>query len=139
MRETHSCQTDYRPTSRAARRFPGRDNLRLRGMKVALGIVTLSDQGGLQRACIELADAMQARGHEVEIFAARCVTPWAASRSVRMLPARSVTNHGLDLAFGRALENVTPSRFDMVVGFNKLPGLDVYYCADPSIAAKPAP
>jgi UDP-glucose:(heptosyl)LPS alpha-1,3-glucosyltransferase len=108
-------------------------------MKVALGIVTLSDQGGLQRACIELADAMQARGHEVEIFAARCVTPWAASRSVRMLPARSVTNHGLDLAFGRALENVTPSRFDMVVGFNKLPGLDVYYCADPSIAAKPAP
>jgi UDP-glucose:(heptosyl)LPS alpha-1,3-glucosyltransferase len=108
-------------------------------MRIALGIVTLSDQSGLQRACLELADALTARGHKVEIFAARCVAPWTASRNVNMLPARGATNHGLDLAFGRALQNAAPSSFDLVVGFNKLPGLDVYYCADPSMAAKLAP
>jgi UDP-glucose:(heptosyl)LPS alpha-1,3-glucosyltransferase len=139
MRDAHPCQRDYRPTSRTARRLPGCGNPRPLRMKIALGIATASDLGGLQRDCLELADALQARGHEVEIFAARCVAPWTASRSVRMLPARGVTNHGLDLAFGQALQNAVRSRFDMVIGFNKLPGLDVYYCADPSIAAKPEP
>jgi UDP-glucose:(heptosyl)LPS alpha-1,3-glucosyltransferase len=108
-------------------------------MKIALGIVTLSDRGGLQRACLELADALQARGHDVAIFAARCAPPWTASRSLHLLPTRGLTNHGLDLAFGRAFHNAVCSRFDVVVGFNKMPGLDIYYCADPSSLAKSAP
>jgi len=106
-------------------------------MKIALGIVSLSEVGGLQRDCLALADALQARGHEVELFAARCVAPWSASRSFHLLASRRTTNHGLDLAFAQALRAAVGSKFDLVVGFNKMPGLDVYYCADPCLAAKP--
>ena len=108
-------------------------------MRIALGIVSLSDHGGLQRDCLALADALQARGHAVELFAARCVPPWTGSQNVHVLPSRSPTNHGLDLAFAQAFQGATRSRFDAVVGFNKMPGLDIYYCADPCLAAKPVP
>ena len=108
-------------------------------MKIALGIVSLSELGGLQRDCLALADALQARGHDVELFAARCVAPWPASRPVQLLASRRATNHGVDMAFGQAFREAVGSRFDLVVGFNKMPGLDVYYCADPCFAAKPAP
>ena len=108
-------------------------------MRIALGIVSLSELGGLQRDCLALADALQARGHEVELFAAHCPAPWPASRPVQILPSRRATNHGVDIAFGQAFLAAVGSRFDLVVGFNKMPGLDVYYCADPCFAAKPAP
>ena len=108
-------------------------------MKVALGIVSLSDHGGLQRDCLALADTLQARGHSVELFAARCVPPWSATHEARILPIRALSNHGLDLAFARAFEGAVQSRFDVVIGFNKLFGLDIYYCADPCLAAKRVP
>ena len=108
-------------------------------MKIALGIVSLSELGGLQRDCLALAEALQARGHEVELFAARCGVPWPASCPVRLLASRRATNHGVDIAFGQAFREAVGSRFDLVVGFNKMPGLDIYYCADPCFAAKPAP
>jgi len=107
-------------------------------MRIALGIVTLSEHGGLQRDCLALASALRARGHEVEIFAARCVAPWTAADEVRMLPNRAPTNHGRDVAFANAFANVVRARFDLVVGFNKMSGLDVYYCADPCLLARPA-
>jgi hypothetical protein len=36
-------------------------------MRIALGIVSLSERGGLQRDRLGLADALLARGHEVEV------------------------------------------------------------------------
>jgi UDP-glucose:(heptosyl)LPS alpha-1,3-glucosyltransferase len=108
-------------------------------MRIAVGIVSLSDRGGLQRDCLALVEALRARGHDVEIFAARGAAPRTFSSKVHILPTRSLTNHGRDRAFARALQRAVRSGFDIVVGFNKLPGLDVYYCADPSVRAKPTP
>jgi UDP-glucose:(heptosyl)LPS alpha-1,3-glucosyltransferase len=108
-------------------------------MRIALGIVSLSEQGGLQRDCLGLADALRARGHEVEVFAARFAPPWSGARDVRLLPSRSFSNHGRDRGFARAFSDATRCGFDLVVGFNKLAGLDVYYCGDPCLAAQPAP
>ena len=105
-------------------------------MRIALGIVSLSEQGGLQRDCLGLADALRARGHEVEVFAARFAPPWSGAHRAEILSVRSLTNHGRDVAFARALGDRVRSRFDLVVGFNKMPGLDVYYCGDPCVAAK---
>ena len=50
-----------------------------------------------------------------------------------MLPVRAYTNHRLDLNFAKRLTAATADGFDRVVGFNKLTGLDFYYCGDPSI------
>jgi UDP-glucose:(heptosyl)LPS alpha-1,3-glucosyltransferase len=107
-------------------------------MRIAIGIVTLTQHGGLQRDCLALAEALRARGHEVELFAARAA-PSSSWRGVHILPTRAWTNHGRDLAFARALREAVRGGFDLVIGFNKMPGLDIYYCADPCVRAKSAP
>lgn len=108
-------------------------------MRIAIGIVSISEQGGLQRDCLALAAALERRGHAVTLYAARTVAPWRAPRPVTLLPVRARTNHGLDAAFGAAFAAAVAGKADLVIGFNKLPGLDVYYAADPCHAARKIP
>ena len=104
-------------------------------MKIALGIVTLSTFGGLQRDCLALAEALRARGHEVALFAERLLSPVSTKVPLQVSPARGWTNHGRDLGFAKVFRAAVRGRFDVTVGFNKMAGLDVYYCADPCLKA----
>jgi UDP-glucose:(heptosyl)LPS alpha-1,3-glucosyltransferase len=103
---------------------------------VAFGIVRLFPEGGLQRDCVRLARLLARRGHEVTIFTA--VNRWGAADdlSITLLPVRAPTNHGFDCAFATKFVAATAGKFDRVVGFNKLAGLDVLYCADPPVAER---
>jgi glycosyltransferase involved in cell wall biosynthesis/GT2 family glycosyltransferase len=103
-------------------------------MRIALGIVKLFREGGLQRDSIRLARILVARGHDVTIFTSE--DNWPFNRPpcpIVVLPVRALTNHRLDLNFAKRFAAATREGFDRIVGFNKLTGLDVYYCADPSI------
>jgi glycosyltransferase involved in cell wall biosynthesis len=102
-------------------------------MRIALGIVKLFPEGGLQRDCIRLARILTGRGHDVTIFTSE--NRWPPDRlpgRIELLPVRAYTNHRIDLNFAQRLA-VATAGFDRVVGFNKLTGLDFYYCGDPSI------
>ena len=103
-------------------------------MRIAFGIVRLFPEGGLQRDCVRLARHLTERGHHVTIFASenRCELPQGVA--LVLLPVRAITNHGRDWAFARKFAAAAPGGFDRIVGFNKLVGLDVLYCADPPIA-----
>ena len=46
------------------------------------------------------------------------------------------TNHGRNIAFSRAIARRCAGQFDRIVGFDKLEGLDVLYCADPPVAPR---
>lgn len=105
-------------------------------MNIAFGIAGLFPGGGLQRDCLALARKVRERGHDVRIFAARASGGIEADRNVQLLPNRAWTNHGGDAQFAAAFEQACGGRFDRVVGFGKLPGLDILYCADPSVAAR---
>ena len=103
-------------------------------MRIALGIVKLFPEGGLQRDCIRLARILVARGHDVTLFTSD--NKWPFERPpcpIVLLPVRAFTNHRLDLNFAKRFAAATAEGFGRVVGFNKLTGLDVYYCGDPSI------
>jgi glycosyltransferase involved in cell wall biosynthesis len=102
-------------------------------LDIAFGIVRLFPQGGLQRDCMRLAYLLKQRGHRVTIFTSRFDGPYDRDLNVAVMPVTAATNHGIDLAFARKLVQVTSGRFDRVVGFNKLLGLDMLYCADPSV------
>ena len=106
-------------------------------MRVAFGITRLFPEGGLQRDCVRLALLMSRRGHDVTIFTS--VNRWgaAADLSITLLPVHARTNHGTDWAFAGKFAAATAGKFDRVVGFNKLTGLDVLYCADPPVAERP--
>jgi glycosyltransferase involved in cell wall biosynthesis/GT2 family glycosyltransferase len=103
-------------------------------MRIALGIVKLFPEGGLQRDCARLARILAARGHDVTIFTSD--NKWPFDRPpcpIKLLPVHAYTNHRLDLNFAKRLAQATAEGFDRIIGFNKLTGLDFYYCGDPSI------
>jgi glycosyltransferase involved in cell wall biosynthesis len=106
-------------------------------MRIAIGIVKLFPEGGLQRDCIRLARILVERGHDVTVFTSESRGPlnMPACETVH-LAVRSLTNHGTDLKFAHRFAAATAIGFDRVVGFNKLFGLDFYYCADPSVAER---
>ncbi|MEZ5786299.1 MAG: glycosyltransferase family 4 protein [Xanthobacteraceae bacterium] len=105
-------------------------------MNIAFGIVSLVPKGGLQLDCVALARMLKARGHNVTIFTTRPFQFDPPSPDIVVLPVRSFTNHGRDIAFARAFRSVVHGRFDRIVGFNKLLDLELLYCADPSVHDK---
>jgi UDP-glucose:(heptosyl)LPS alpha-1,3-glucosyltransferase len=104
-------------------------------LRIAFGIVSLFPAGGLQRNCVAIARILRHRGHEVVIFASRVTGP-PNDIPIEVLPNRAWTNHGRNRRFAADLEQATRRRFDLVVGFDKLSGLDLLYCADRSMAAR---
>jgi glycosyltransferase involved in cell wall biosynthesis/GT2 family glycosyltransferase len=103
-------------------------------MRIALGIVKLFPEGGLQRDCMRLARILAGRGHDVTIFTSE--NRWTLDRPpcrIELLPVRAYTNHRVDLNFAKRFAMATGNSFDRVIGFNKLTRLDFYYCGDPSI------
>jgi UDP-glucose:(heptosyl)LPS alpha-1,3-glucosyltransferase len=100
-------------------------------MRIAFAIVSLFPWGGLQRDCVRLARLVGARGHGVKIFASRPKGEFPEDLPLELLPVSAYTNHGRNRRFGELLGQAIAGRFDRIVGFDKLPGLDILYCADP--------
>jgi UDP-glucose:(heptosyl)LPS alpha-1,3-glucosyltransferase len=94
--------------------------------------------GGMERNCRAIAEILAGRGHEVDIV----TSTWRAGElpdrvDVIELPTTGLTNHGRDRAFIRAWQaHAGARRYDRIVGFNKMPGLDVYFAADACYAAR---
>lgn len=107
-------------------------------MKLAFLLFRYFPYGGLQRNMLAIAQAAVARGHRVRVLCTGWEAPPPPGIEVQVLPRRGWTNparmanFATDAARALALAGDT----DLVVGFNKLPGLDVYYAADTCFAWK---
>ncbi len=93
--------------------------------------------GGMQRSLLRIAQACVARGHQVDIYTGE----WQGERpdniGVIEMDTKASTNHrSNDLLAERFAEAIAGKGYDCRVGFTKLPGLDVYYAADPCYAAR---
>jgi UDP-glucose:(heptosyl)LPS alpha-1,3-glucosyltransferase len=102
-------------------------------MKFAFVIFKYFPYGGAQRDMMRIARACVARGHTVKIYTGQ----WHGDLpepeiEIARLPYSGLFNHQrhqqLINAITRQLEIDQP---DLVVGFNRMPGLDAYYAADP--------
>lgn len=107
-------------------------------MKLAFVFFAYFPRGGLTRDALAIARACKSRRHEVRFYAATCRGDIARSEfAIRLLPARAFTNHGKNRKFVRALPGaVAEFAPDLIVGFNKMPNLDIYYAADICLAEK---
>jgi UDP-glucose:(heptosyl)LPS alpha-1,3-glucosyltransferase len=107
-------------------------------MRIAFAIMKLFPGGGLQRDCVEISRRCRERGHDVVIFtSSRDDSGFADDLAVVVLPTRRSANHRMQEEFGASFRFAAAvQQFDLRVGFDKLPDLDVLYCADPSICAK---
>lgn len=106
-------------------------------MKLAFLIYTWFPHGGQQRDMLRLARECIDRGHEVTAYAMRWRGPRPEGLRIEPIKARG---------FGRlaqyrnyteqARQALAADPVDLVIGFNKMPLLDVYFAADSCFAEK---
>ncbi|MFT6300420.1 MAG: UDP-glucose:(heptosyl)LPS alpha-1,3-glucosyltransferase [Saprospiraceae bacterium] len=101
-------------------------------MKLAFCLYKYSPFGGMQRNFLKIAKECADRGHKVVVY----TMDWQGEQpdfleivQVQLSAINSTRKYKKFSAWlGRNLNNES---IDLMVGFNKMPGLDVYYCGDP--------
>lgn len=95
--------------------------------------------GGLQRDFMRIAQTLAARGHDVRVYTQSWEGECPDVFELIIVPVRSRTNHGRNAEYYSWVQaHLLQNPVDRVVGFNKMPGLDVYYAADVCYAEKVA-
>lgn len=104
-------------------------------MKLAFCLYHYFPFGGMQRDFLRIAKACLAKGYQVHVFTLSWQGPRLPNLPVHIVPLKAWRNHRLYLKFAEYINEHVQS-FDRIVGFNKMPGLDVYFAADPCYQAK---
>lgn len=106
-------------------------------MKIGFLLFNYFPFGGLERDCLKTASICADRGHEVTILTQAWEGERPAGLQVEIFGERGFSNHVRTRRFVQAVEGwLSQNPIDCLVGFNKAPGLDLYYGADPCLAAR---
>ncbi len=93
--------------------------------------------GGLQRDFLRIAGLCHERGHQIRVYALSWQGEIPNFIDLRLVPVRALQNHVLYRRFQRwVAADLQKYPVDATIGFNKMPGLDFYYGADPCFIAK---
>ncbi len=88
--------------------------------------------GGLQRDFLQIALEIQARGYRIRVYTLTWQGDIPEGFEVVLVPVKSLTNHGRYKKYHAWLSrHLRHQPVQKVVGFNKIPGLDIYFAADP--------
>lgn len=108
-------------------------------MRVAFVLFRYFAFGGMQRDMLRTAERCAARGHEVTIFCYRWDGERPEAVPVELLATSGTSNHRRAIRFQDALRaRLAEVRPDVVIGFDKLAGLDLYFAADPCFVTRTA-
>ncbi len=106
-------------------------------MRLAFVLFKYFPYGGLQRDCLKIAVECQRRGHEISLYCLEWSGPKPDGMNVHILPIHSWRNyHRYEQFVAHVRQEIKRLAYDGVVGFNRMPGLDVYFGADPCFALK---
>lgn len=107
-------------------------------MRLAFVLFSWFPHGGLQQDLVKVVRACQDRAgtHTISIF---CMA-WDGERlpgvDTVIVPTAGWTAAARRRAFARYIATEVRGKFDQVIGFNRVPGLDYYFAADLCFAAK---
>ncbi len=89
--------------------------------------------GGVQRDMLRIANDCVQAGHEVTIYTGKWRGDMPDARiKVQVLPSSGWLNHQKHQSLINTMQQaVANNPVDLVVGFNRMAGLDAYYAADP--------
>lgn len=100
-------------------------------MKFAFCLFKYYPYGGLERNFIRITQACQQRGHSIDIYTMAWHGDIPQNLYVTLVPCKGQTNHHRCKTFVNSLMKMLAEKhYDAIVGFNRMPGLDVYYAAD---------
>ncbi|MCK5312861.1 MAG: glycosyltransferase family 4 protein [Desulfobacteraceae bacterium] len=93
--------------------------------------------GGLQVDFMQISKICLDRGHKVDVYTISWNGEKPEGLNVTLVPVSGLSNHGKYKSFGNKIAQLVKNEnYDAVVGFNRIPGLDIYYAADGCYAAK---
>ena len=105
-------------------------------MNLAFCIFKYYPFGGLEKNFLRILEENLKRGYSITVFTMSwegeipCFINQGKCK-IEYIKSNGITNHGRCMSF---VKNVTPilnkGNFDLIVGFNRMPGLDLYYAAD---------
>jgi len=109
-------------------------------MRFAFALYRYFPYSGLARDFLRILLEAQSRGHEIDVYVSR----WEGDRpqgvDINELHAQALTNHSRNVVFHRLfMQAIEGQHYDAIVGFNKMPGLDIYYGADYCYVARAKP
>ena len=103
-------------------------------MKLAFCIFKYYPFGGLERNFLRITEECLRRGHDVTVYTMSWegeVPDTLQDCTIINVPFTGLSNHARCASYVKSLKQLlNPSEYDLTVGFNRMPGLDLYYCAD---------
>jgi UDP-glucose:(heptosyl)LPS alpha-1,3-glucosyltransferase len=106
-------------------------------MKFAFVIFKYFPYGGVQRDMFRIAQDCLSLGHEVTVFTGQWQGDKADNLKVVICKSKGWLNHQKHESLIQNIEQaINKSQFDLIVGFNRMAGLDVYFAADSCFVAK---
>ncbi|WP_022961419.1 glycosyltransferase family 4 protein [Halopseudomonas pelagia] len=106
-------------------------------MQLAFVLYKYFPYGGLQRDFMRIARICQQRGHQIRVYTLIWEGDIPPGFEVLVAPVKAFSNHRRNEKFSAWVNKDLARRpVDRLVGFNKMPGLDVYYAADPCFEDK---
>lgn len=101
-------------------------------MRIALLIYKFFPFGGLQRDFLRFALELHKREHSCRVYVLSWEGVMYDELDVRIVPVRAMRNHRRNVLYQRWVQaDLASDPVDGVVGFNRMPGLDVYFAGDP--------
>jgi len=106
-------------------------------MQLAFCLYKYFPFGGLQRDFLRIAQACQSRGHAIRVYTLEWEGEVPAGFELVRVPVEAFSNVRRYAKFTDWVQRDLGSRpADRIIGFNKMPGLDVYFAADPCYEEK---
>lgn len=106
-------------------------------MKFAFIIFKYFPYGGVQRDMLRIAQDCVALGHQVTIYTGEWQGEQPTNLQVKLLRPQGWFNHQKQQNLIQAIHaQIAEEAYDLVVGFNRMAGLEVYFAADSCFVAK---
>ena len=109
-------------------------------MRLAFCLYRYFPYSGLSRDFLRIMEECRERGHDLHAYVSEWQGPQPRGVRINLLPVLPLSNHLRLDSFYRQFRKArrTVGDFDAVIGFNKMPGLDLYYGGDVCYAGKMA-
>ncbi|MDC0934378.1 glycosyltransferase family 1 protein, partial [Gammaproteobacteria bacterium] len=103
-------------------------------MNLVFVIYSYFPYGGQQRDFMRILNECLARGHHITVYTLSWTGETPDGVTIHLAPVKALTRTRLYQKFTRWFQAQPKPLNATLVGFNKMPGLDVYYAADPCFA-----
>lgn len=110
-------------------------------MRIAICLFKYFPYGGLQRDFLRLAKSLAYRGNQITVYTMSWTSHSSSEQldflTIKVIPKKYYSNHKNAANFSKVIQaEIQKNQYDLVIGFNKIAGLDWYYCADSCYVAK---